>query len=90
MVAIARYLISAKRLSCVNYCKLVGVLVPDCYLTPVSWNTCGHASRFIQLQTNIDAYKYSFYPSAIRLWNALPTYMIEAKSLDDFQKHLLS
>ena len=42
------------------------VSVPDCYLTPVSWNNRGHPSRFIQLQTNIDVYKYSFYPSAIR------------------------
>ena len=66
------------------------VSVPDYYLTPVSWNTRGHPSRFIQLQTNIDAYKYSFYPSAIRLWNAPPTYVIEANSLEEFQKHLLS
>ena len=42
------------------------------------------------LQTNIDAYQYSFYPSAIRLWNTLPTYVIEANSLEDFQRHLLS
>ena len=70
--------------------QAVDVSVPDYYLTPVSWNTRGHPSRFIQLQTNIDAYKHSFYPSAIRLWNALPTYVIEANSLEDFQKHLLS
>ena len=69
--------------------QVVDVSVPDCYLTPVSWNTRGHPSKFIQLQTNMDAYKYSFYPSAIRLWNALPTYVIEANSCDDFQKHLL-
>ena len=29
--------------------QVVDVSVPDCYLTPVSWNTCGHPSRFIQL-----------------------------------------
>ena len=70
--------------------QAVDVSVPDYYLTSVSWNTHGHPIRFIQLQINIDAYKYSFYPSAIRLWNALPTYMIEANSLEDFQKYLLS
>ena len=70
--------------------QAVDVSVSGYYLTPVSWNTRGHPSRFIQLQTNIDAYKYSFYPSATRLWNALPTYVIEAGSLEDFQIHLLS
>ena len=65
--------------------QAVDVSVPDYYIIPISWNTRGHSSRFIQLQTNIDAYKYSFYPSAIRLWNALPTYVIEANSLEDFQ-----
>ena len=66
--------------------QVVDVSVPECYLTPVSWNTCGHPLRFIQLHTNIDAYKYSFYPSGIiiRCWNALPTYVIEANSLYDF------
>ena len=27
---------------------------------------------FNQLQTMIDSYKFSFYPSVIRLWNSLP------------------
>ena len=34
-----------------------------------------HPSRvgyFNQLQTMIDSYKFSFYPSVIRLWNSLP------------------
>ena len=70
--------------------QVVDVSVPDCYLTPVSWNTPGHPLRFIQLQTNVDAYKYSFYPSAVRLWNALPTHVIEANSVDDFQSQLSS
>ena len=70
--------------------QTVDVSVPDYYLTPVSWNTRDHPSRFVQIQTNIDAYKYSFYPSAIKLWNALPTYEIEANSLEEFQKYLLS
>ena len=34
--------------------QAVDVSVPDYYLTPVSRNTRGHPSRFIQLQTNIN------------------------------------
>ena len=49
--------------------QVVDVSVPDSYVTPASLNTRGHQSRFMQLQTNVDSYKYSFYPSTIRLWN---------------------
>ena len=30
--------------------QVVDVSVPDCYLTPVLWNTRGHPSKFIQLR----------------------------------------
>jgi len=65
--------------------QVVDVSVPDSYLTP---NTRGHPSRFIQLQTNVVAYKHSFYSLTIRLWNALPIHVIEASSVDDFQNYL--
>ena len=32
----------------------------------------GKDMYFNQLQTMIDCYKFSFYPSVIRLWNSLP------------------
>ena len=66
---------------------------------PVIYNACkctcnilcrGHPSKCIQLHTNIDAYKCSFYPSVIRLWNALPNHVTEANSLNEFQSLLSS
>ena len=33
---------------------------------------------FIQLQTMIDSYKFSFYSSVIRLWNSLPLSVISS------------
>ena len=69
--------------------QVVNVSVPDSYFTPVSLNTRGHQSRFMQLQTNVDSsYKYSFYPSTIRLWNTLPNHVIEANSGNVFQSYL--
>ena len=41
-----------------------------------------------QLQTNIDLYKYSFIPSAIKLWNSLPPYIINSPTLDQFCTNL--
>ena len=35
--------------------------------------TRGHPLRYLQPPTKIDAYKYSFFPSAIRIWNSLPS-----------------
>ena len=49
--------------------QVVDVSVPDSYSTPVSLNTRGHQSRFMQLQTTVYSYKYSFYPTTIQLWN---------------------
>ena len=43
--------------------------------------TRGNHLKFIQPVT-IDAYKFSFYPNVIQLWNNLPDYIVSAQSLD--------
>ena len=47
---------------------------PRGLIQPTSTVTRDHLMKFQKLQTNvaIDAFKYSFYPSAIRLWSNLP------------------
>ena len=39
---------------------------------------------YTQLSTNIDSYKFSFFPSVIKLWNSLPLSVINSPTLDDF------
>ena len=51
--------------------------------------TRGHHNKYLQPATRTDAYKHSFFPSAIKLWNALPEELIDAKTIDEF-KNLLS
>ena len=34
--------------------------------------------RFIQPMTRIDSYMYSFFPSAIKIWNDLPQNVIDS------------
>ena len=41
-----------------------------------------------QLMTNIDSYKFSFFPSVIKLWNPLPPYIANSPSLDQFCNNL--
>jgi len=40
--------------------------------------------------TNKDTYKHSFFPSTIRLWNALPNNTVGSPSLDSFKAGLLN
>ena len=39
--------------------------------------------------TRIDCYKFSFFPSAINIWNSLPQHVIDLTEIDQF-KHSLA
>ena len=41
-----------------------------------------------QLVTMNDSYKFSFFPSTIRLWNTLPPFVIHSPTLDEFCTNL--
>ena len=44
-----------------------------------------HSMTFRQVYTSRDYYKYSFYPLAIILWDALPESVVCLQSLDAFE-----
>lgn len=58
------------------------------HLTPTQNRTRGHSTRFLQPHTRVQAYKQSFIPSGVRIWNALPTELIEKPSLESFRNDL--
>jgi len=39
---------------------------------------------FTQLQTRIDSFKFSFFPSTVKLWNSLPPTVINSPTLNQF------
>ena len=39
---------------------------------------------FNQLSTRVDSFKFSFFPSTIRLWNSIPPYVINSCTHDQF------
>ena len=47
-------------------------LPTDQYLTAAGVSTSGHQQRFLVQYCSINAYKGSFFPSAVRVWNSLP------------------
>ena len=56
--------------------------------SPSNGTTRGHNNKFMQPATRTDIYKYSFFPTAVKLWNNLPTDVINAKCIEQFKKLL--
>ena len=50
--------------------------------------TRGHQLRYRVPYCRTLAYKESFFPSAIRLWNAAPAYITAADSLETFKERI--
>ena len=67
----------------------VDVDLPD-YILVNTRLTRGNDLEYIQPPANIDAYKYSFFPDAICLWNCLSSSITHADSVDNFTLYLKS
>ena len=52
---------------------LVDITAPRGLLAPAGRSTRGHDAKLLVPFARTDVYKHSFFPSAIRLWNSLPT-----------------
>jgi len=48
------------------------IAIPTTQFTPTAVHTRGNTNKYRQLPTRTNYYKYSFFPTAITLWNALP------------------
>ena len=50
-----------------------------------------HANRYNRIKiSHSDAYKYSFYCRTVRLWNALPSNVIDSSSQDAFKSGVVT
>ena len=47
--------------------------------------TRGHSHKLNQLHTRINSYAASFFPDAIKLWNNLPTLIVNTDNLEPFK-----
>ena len=57
---------------------------------PANLNTRGHTLRYMVPFCRTDVYRYSFFPSGIRLWNQLPASIATASTLEGFKSSLAS
>ena len=59
------------------------------YLMPASTRTrANHTKKFRQISSRSDAYKFSFFPRTIPVWNSLPATVAEAPDLVSFKQGL--
>ena len=52
-------------------------------------NTRGHHLKMQQPATRTDVYLHSFFPSTVKLWNLLPSNLIDSPSLNSFKCNLV-
>ena len=68
------------------------ISIPSDNFQRVNVNTRGHISHYQCLQTACDSYRFSFFPSTIKLWNCLPADIASAPNYNEFimklEKHL--
>ena len=64
------------------------ITIPSDNFRPVSYRTRGHEHHFQHLQCNCDSYRYSFFPSVIRLWNSLPLGIVSCNDFNKFDQNL--
>ena len=67
---------------------LINVPIHSSLLTPVSVNTRGHFNRFCQLSTRILCFYHSFFPAAIKIWNSLPSSVVNCNTVEHFKLEL--
>ena len=64
--------------------------IPTYNFQPVITHTRGYQYHYAHLQCNCQAYRSSFFPSTIRLWDNLPFEIAMTSNLNDFVTKLKS
>lgn len=56
-----------------------------CRFNPINTSTRGHNMKHTIPTSRINSHQHSFFPSAMRLWNSLPSDAVETLSLERFK-----
>ena len=69
--------------------KLVDIDAHDILvLCPFNHVTRGHHLRFFKVPTRVNALLYSYFPSTIKLWNALPDSIVTITNVENFKSKI--
>ena len=68
------------------------ICIPESYLPKLSTSRtrCHHEFKFLHYQTNVDSYKYAYFPRTILDWNNLTENIVNSSTLETFKLKLYS
>ena len=66
----------------------VDLSIDPSVLTPTILPTRGHNCRFRQLPVRTNSFNNSFFPDTIKIWNQLPTHLVNCNDLKTFKSQL--
>ena len=64
------------------------ISIPHSHVSVSSAPTRGQNQKFIQFAAKTNTYLFSFFPSAIKLWNSLPDCIINSSNLNNFKLNI--
>ena len=64
------------------------VAIPSAKLIPTTKSTRGNPMKFRKISTRTNYHKFSFFPTAITLWNSLTPHISQITDLDDFKSEV--
>ena len=68
--------------------NIVDISIDPSVFVPNVLPTRGHNLRFRQLPVRINSFGKSFYPDSIKIWNQLPTAIVNCSDLETFKLQL--
>ena len=73
---------------CLKYRNIVDISIDPTVLVPNTLPTHGHNRRFCQLPVTTNSFGKSFFPNSIKIWNQLPTPIVNCNDLETFKLQL--
>ena len=73
---------------CYKICHQLFAVEPANYCTAGDFRTRGN-HRLGQIRAKKDTYQHSIFPRSIRVWNRVPSSVVDAGSLEDFKVRLM-
>ena len=67
---------------------LINVPIHSSLLTPVSVNTRGHFKDSVNYLQEFCVFYHSFFPAAIKIWNSLPSSIVNCNTVEHFKFEL--
>ena len=63
----------------------IAVNIPEYIVRPTHVTCSYHSSKFINIGSNSNTYKYNFFTRTLKEWNTLPSFLLDQPSVDAFK-----